>query len=82
MAYPFCGGREIQIKFLRNDEYNAIAESTALQNGVPFINITDITAMACSQSELVEGMAWHPSGEAAYKEISWSIIIGSTFPYF
>ncbi|MCK0188808.1 SGNH/GDSL hydrolase family protein [Arenibacter sp. F20364] len=44
--------------------YNAFAESTALQKGVPFLNITDITRNGLSNPELVAGDGLHPSGEA------------------
>ncbi|WP_246473885.1 SGNH/GDSL hydrolase family protein [Arenibacter arenosicollis] len=63
---PFAQGRNTDKISKEIDEYNAFAESTALQNGVPFVNITDITRNGLSNPELVASDGLHPSG-VAYK---------------
>ncbi len=61
---PFGEGRNTDKITKEIDEYNSFAEATALQNGVPFINITDITRNGLSNPELVAGDGLHPSKEA------------------
>jgi lysophospholipase L1-like esterase len=61
---PFAEGRNTDKISKEIDEYNAFAKSVALQNGVPFVNITDITRNGLSNPELVAGDGLHPSGEA------------------
>ncbi|AYN66756.1 SGNH/GDSL hydrolase family protein [Euzebyella marina] len=46
------------------NEYNAFAEETALENGVKFINITDITREGLTNENLVADDGLHPSKEA------------------
>jgi lysophospholipase L1-like esterase len=61
---PFAAGRNTDKISKEINEYNAFAEATALQNGVPFVNITDITRNGLSNPALVAGDGLHPSGEA------------------
>lgn len=63
---PFGEGRNTDKISKEIDEYNAFAEATALQKGVPFVNITDITRDGLVVPELVAGDGLHPSG-VAYK---------------
>ncbi len=49
------------------DQYNAFAQNYCLQNGIMFINITDITRLGLSQPELVASDGLHPS-ELAYSK--------------
>jgi len=74
---PFAEGRNTDKISKEIDEYNAIAESTALQNGVPFINITDITRNGLSNPELVAGDGLHPSGEAykRFVELLYPVVL-------
>jgi len=60
---PFGEGRNTDKISKEIDEYNAFAEATALQMGVSFINITDITRNGLSNPNLVAGDGLHPSGE-------------------
>ena len=46
------------------NEYNAFAEETALENGVKFISITDITREGLTNENLVADDGLHPSKEA------------------
>lgn len=61
---PFGEGRNTDKISKEIDEYNGFAEATALQKGVPFVNITDITRNGLSNPDLVAGDGLHPSGEA------------------
>ncbi|MEQ8218168.1 MAG: SGNH/GDSL hydrolase family protein [Arenibacter sp.] len=61
---PFGEGRDTDKISKEIDEYNSFAEATALQNGVPFVNITDITRNGLSNPDLVAGDGLHPSREA------------------
>ncbi|MCK0134239.1 SGNH/GDSL hydrolase family protein [Arenibacter sp. S6351L] len=61
---PFAEGRNTDKISKEIDEYNAFAKATALQNGVPFVNITDITRNGLTNPDLVAGDGLHPSGEA------------------
>ena len=74
---PFAEGRNTDKITKEIDEYNAFAESTALQNGVPFINITDITRNGLSNPELVAGDGLHPSGEAykRFVEVLYPVVL-------
>jgi acyl-CoA thioesterase-1 len=47
------------------DNYNSFAETTSAQNGVIFVNITDITRMGLENPNLVASDGLHPS-ELAY----------------
>ncbi len=47
------------------DQYNAFAQNYCSENGITFVNITDITRMGLSQPELVANDGLHPS-ELAY----------------
>ncbi len=47
------------------DQYNAFAENYCTQNGIVFINITDITRLGLQQPDLVASDGLHPS-ELAY----------------
>lgn len=49
------------------DEYNAFAKDIATQQGVTFINITDITRKGLAEQDLVADDGLHPSG-LAYKK--------------
>lgn len=60
---PFGEGRNTDKISKEINEYNAFAEAAALQKGVPFVNITDITRNGLSNPELVAGDGLHPSGE-------------------
>lgn len=61
---PFAVGRNTDKISKEIDEYNDFAQATALQNGVPFVNITDITRDGLSNPALVARDGLHPSGEA------------------
>lgn len=61
---PFGEGRNTDKISREIDEYNAFAAATALQKGVPFVNITDITRNGLSNPDLVAGDGLHPSAEA------------------
>ena len=61
---PFAVGRNTDKISKEIDEYNAFAKATALQNGVSFVNITDITRHGLTNPDLVAGDGLHPSGEA------------------
>lgn len=61
---PFAAGRNTDKISQEIDEYNAFAKATALQNGVPFVYITDITRHGLTNPDLVAGDGLHPSGEA------------------
>ncbi|MCK0146337.1 SGNH/GDSL hydrolase family protein [Arenibacter sp. F26102] len=61
---PFAAGRNTDKISKEIDEYNAFTKATALQNGVPFVNITDITRHGLTNPDLVAGDGLHPSGEA------------------
>ena len=61
---PFGEGWDTDKISKEIDEYNSFAEATALQNGVPFVNITDITRNGLSNPDLVAGDGLHPSREA------------------
>jgi lysophospholipase L1-like esterase len=45
------------------DQFNAANEKIAKQNGVQYINITDISRKAIEQPDLVAGDGLHPSGK-------------------
>ena len=49
------------------DQYNAFAQNYCTQNGIVFINITDITKLGLAQPELVASDGLHPS-ELAYSK--------------
>ena len=49
------------------DQYNAFAQNYCAENGIVFINITDITRLGLSQPELVASDGLHPS-ELAYSK--------------
>ena len=49
------------------DQYNAFAQNYCAENGIVFINITDITRLGLSQPELVANDGLHPS-ELAYSK--------------
>ena len=49
------------------DQYNAFAQNYCAENGIVFINITDITRLGLSQPELVASDGLHPSGLAYSK---------------
>lgn len=49
------------------DQYNAFAENYAVQQGVRFVNITDITRQGLSNPELVAPDGLHPSKSAYAK---------------
>ena len=51
------------------DQYNAFAQNYCAQNGIVFINITDITRLGLSQPELVASDGLHPS-ELAYSKFA------------
>src|SRR5690606_2096527 len=61
---PFGEGSNSEIISKEIDEYNAFAAATAIQKGVPFVNITDITRNGLSSPDLVAGDGLHPSAEA------------------
>jgi acyl-CoA thioesterase-1 len=47
------------------DQYNAFAQNYCSENGITFVNITDITRLGLTQPELVASDGLHPS-ELAY----------------
>ena len=49
------------------DQYNAFAQNYCTENGLTFVNITDITRLGLSQPELVASDGLHPS-ELAYSK--------------
>ncbi|MBL0013929.1 MAG: SGNH/GDSL hydrolase family protein [Flavobacterium sp.] len=49
------------------DQYNAFAQNYCTENGIVFINITDITRLGLAQPELVASDGLHPS-ELAYSK--------------
>jgi len=74
---PFAEGRDRSRISEELDNYNAHAKSVALQNGVPFINITDITRNGLSNPELVANDGLHPSAEAykVFVDVLYPIIL-------
>jgi hypothetical protein len=55
------------------DQYNAFAQNYCAENGIVFINITDITRLGLSQPELVASDGLHPS-ELAYSKFVERIV--------
>jgi acyl-CoA thioesterase-1 len=51
------------------DQYNAFAQNYCTENGIVFINITDITRLGLAQPELVASDGLHPSALAYSKFI-------------
>ena len=49
------------------DQYNAFAQNYCAENGIVFINITDITRLGLSQPEVVASDGVHPS-DLAYSK--------------
>lgn len=56
---PFGGGSQSVSEAI--DKYNAFAKNYCLQNGIAFINITDITRMGLQDTDLVASDGLHPS---------------------
>jgi len=56
------------------DKYNAFAKEVAMNNGVTYLNITDITRKGVSQPKLVAVDGLHPSKEA------YSLFVDRLFP--
>ena len=56
-----------------NDQYNAFAKNYCAENGIVFINITDITRLGLAQPELVANDGLHPS-ELAYSKFVERIV--------
>lgn len=56
------------------DKYNAFAKEVAMNNGVTYLNITDITRKGVSQPKLVAADGLHPSKEA------YSLFVDRLFP--
>lgn len=71
---PFAEGRDRSKISEEIDEYNAHAKSVALQKGVPFLNITDITRNGLSNPELVATDGLHPSAQA------YTAFVGALYP--
>jgi len=74
---PFADGRDRSRISEEIDEYNAYAKSVALQKGVPFLNITDITRNGLSNPELVATDGLHPSAQAytAFVDVLYPMIL-------
>lgn len=64
---PFGSSQNREIISKELDAYNAFAKEIATQQGVTFINITDITRRGLSEKDLVANDGLHPSG-LAYKK--------------
>ncbi|RXG22007.1 SGNH/GDSL hydrolase family protein [Leeuwenhoekiella aequorea] len=56
------------------DKYNAFAKEVTINNGVTYLNITDITRKGISQPKLVAADGLHPSKEA------YSLFVDRLFP--
>jgi len=59
-AYTPFGSGNTQIS-LQIDTYNAFAENYCTENGIVFVNITDITRQGIAQPNLVALDGLHPS---------------------
>ncbi len=60
---PFAADRDSDLIFREISAYNEIAENIARSKGIAFLNITDISRDALSDSELVAKDGLHPSGK-------------------
>lgn len=56
------------------DKYNAYAKEVTINNGVTYLNITDITRKGVSQPKLIAADGLHPSKEA------YSLFVDRLFP--
>jgi len=61
---PFGANADRETISSELNRYNAYANEKAVDKGVRFINITDITRKGLDEPELVAGDGLHPSGEA------------------
>jgi lysophospholipase L1-like esterase len=77
---PFGQNRDMEKISREIDAYNEFAAEISRNNGVPFINITDITRKGLEDPSLVANDGLHPSGQAYGKFVER--IYPLVFPLF
>lgn len=77
---PFGQNRDREKISREIDSYNEFAATIARDNGVPFVNITDITRKGLEDPSLVANDGLHPSGKA-YNQFAQRIY-SLVFPLF
>jgi lysophospholipase L1-like esterase len=60
---PFASGQDRERIAAEIDAFNAINQQESESAGVPYVNITTISRLTSSDSELVAGDGLHPSGK-------------------